>query len=315
MAQLDSRVSLKQLRYFVSVVEHHGFSAAARVLHVAQPSLSRQIALLEAALDEQLFVRHAEGTATTDAGVRLYGLARSVIERVNGAQAEVRGQERTPEGKVSIVLPAIGGNDLVVEVVQACKTELPLVELQVVDGLSTQNGQLLASGLVDFGVVPNGEEIPGLNYEPLFTEHLFLVRNHPRGKQGAGEEISFADASAVPLVLGPRDTHMRTYLEHMAGSLGLTLNVVHEQQTVGVIAAFVRGGLAGTVSNWPSICDLIPPKTALIQRVVAPPLGRQVAIGYPSARPMNHAASAAYRIVRRLVLARLHSGQWRGEPL
>ena len=50
MAALESLVSLRQLRYFVCVVEQKGFTPAAAILHVAQPSLSRQIAQLEAAI-------------------------------------------------------------------------------------------------------------------------------------------------------------------------------------------------------------------------------------------------------------------------
>ena len=315
MAQLESLLTLRQLRYFVSVVEHHGFSAAARALHVAQPSLSRQIAQVETALDERLLVRHADGVATTDAGQRLYGLARTILDRVNGAQAEVRGEERTPTGQVSVALPAMGGMDMVAEVVQVCQAELPLVDLTVIDGMSAQNSQLLSSGLVDFGVVPDAEQIPGLSFEHLFIENIYLVRAQAEGLAAAPPEISLADAFALPLVLGPRNSHLRMYLEHMAATQGVALNVVHEQQSMGVITAFVRAGLGATLANWPSLSDYMTPQFVLVQRIVDPPLGRRISIGYPVNRPLNHAAMATYRIVKRLLLARLSGGRWRGEPL
>lgn len=314
MAQLESTLSLRQLRYFLAIVEHHSFSAAARALHVAQPSLSRQVALLEAALDEHLLVRHAEGVSVTDAGSRLYSLARDVLERVNGAQTEIRGQTREPEGRVSIVVPAVVGNELMAALVKVCKKELPRVGLEVIDGFSSPNAHLLASGLADLGVVPNAEEIPGLHYEPLFTEHIYLVRSDVEDISSAPEQVSFADACAAPLVLGPRNSHLRGYLEHMAASQGVRLNLVYEQNSVGVMAAFVRSGLAATLSNWPGVVDYMPLGTALVQRVVDPPLGRVISLGHPAARPLNHASQAVYRIVRRLLLERLHSGQWRGVP-
>lgn len=315
MSQLDSLLTLRQLRYFLSVFEHRSFSAAARALLVAQPSLSRQIGQIEAALDERLLVRHADGVVPTEAGERLYHLARTILDQVNGARAEVRGEQRTPQGKVAMALPAMAGYNLMAQVVQVCKAELPQVELQVIDGFSTLNSQLLEAGLVDFGVMPDAEEIPGLHFEPLFTEHLYLVSSAGTDHHPVRAEVGLAEAFATPLVLGPRATHLRRYLEHTASTHGLALNVVREQQSMGVIAAFVRAGLGATVANWPSIAENVVLPAAHIQRIVDPPLGRLVAIGHPSARPLNHAAAAVYAIVKRLLLAARAGGQWRGEPI
>lgn len=315
MNQLDSLLTLRQLRYFLSVVEHRSFSAAARALYVAQPSLSRQVAQLEQALGEPLLVRHADGVSITEAGERLYLMARQLLDRVNGAAAEIRGEARAPEGKVSLALPALAGNDTVAEVVKTCKDELPLVELKVIDGLSAHNAQLLNSGLVDFGVVPDAEQIPNLQYETLFAESLFLVRARTSQSQDPLCEVSLAEVCALPLVMGPRETHLRTFIEHVVSSHGLRLQVLYEQQSIGVIAAFVHAGLAATVSNWPAISEFFDARSVVIQRIVDPPLSRPVAIGYPAARPLNHAAQAVYAIVKRLLLARWTDGRWRGDAL
>ena len=101
MNQLDSLLTLRQLRYFLSVVEHRSFSAAARALYVAQPSLSRQVAQLEQALGEPLLVRHADGVSITEAGERLYLMARQLLDRVKAEIADVAKVESEPrlEGK------------------------------------------------------------------------------------------------------------------------------------------------------------------------------------------------------------------------
>lgn len=309
---LETRISLKQLRYFVDVVEQRGFTAAARVLHIAQPALSRQIAQLEDDLGERLLVRQSDGVVPTDTGMRLYDLARAILERVNGAREEVRGEQSEPQGRVSVALPTTGGTDLITELVRVCAIELPKVTLQVIDGVSTQTGHVLESGMVDFGVVPNADEVPGIEFEPLFHEHLFLVRR----AEGSGvqpAEVPFATVVSTPLVMGPRSMHLRRYLEQQASARGLAIQLAHEQRSANTIAGFVRAGLAATVTNWPSMREFFPDGHVIAQRIVQPDLCRTIAIGHAAARPLNRAARATYDVLRRLLLDRAKDGRWRGE--
>ena len=61
-------MTLQQLRYFLAAAEHGSFTAAARSLYIAQPSLSEQVRQLEAELGVDLFVRAGRGIALTEAG-------------------------------------------------------------------------------------------------------------------------------------------------------------------------------------------------------------------------------------------------------
>lgn len=308
---LESRVSLRQLRYFVDVVEQRGFTAAARVLHVAQPALSRQVAQLEDDLGEQLLVRLSDGVIPTEAGRRLYDLARAVLERVNGAREEVQGRPSEPQGRVSVALPSTGGTDLITELVRRCAQELPKVSLQIIDGVSMQTGHVIESGMVDIGVVPNADEVPGIEAEPLFTEHLFLVRRAGGPVQPA--EIPLSRLAELPLVLAPRTLHMRRYLDRQAAARGLTLNLVHEQRSPNTIAGFVLAGLGATVTNWPSVREFFPDGHVIAQRIVQPELCRTVVIGHAAARPLTQAARATYDLLKALLLARVRDGRWRGD--
>ncbi len=312
MALLESVLSLRQLRYFACVVEQRGFTSAGAVLHVAQPALSRQIALLEEAFGEQLLVRLPNGVQPTEAGRRLYGLARDVLERVNGAQAELRGLDLEPQGRVAVALPASSGVKLITDIIKTCKAELPLVDLQVLDGISTHSGHVLESGLVDFAVVPNADEVAGITAEDLFREHLFLVRTHPQASREP-PEIALTAIGQMPLVLGPRSTHLRRVVEKAAVAQGMALNLRYEQRTLTTIAGFVRAGLAATISNWPGIVENTLSGTMLVQRIVQPELSRTISMAYTTARPLNHAAKATYLLVKRLVHAHVADGSWRGE--
>ena len=75
------RYSLRQLRYFVVTAEVLSFTAAARRLHISQPSISTALADLEVSFGVQLFIRHhASGLSLTQAGRDLLGQARNLLK-------------------------------------------------------------------------------------------------------------------------------------------------------------------------------------------------------------------------------------------
>jgi LysR family nitrogen assimilation transcriptional regulator len=78
-------VDLKQLEYFVTVVDVGGFSRAARLLGVAQPAISRQVRGLELELRQTLLLRNGRGAVPTEAGKRLLLHARSILLQVERA--------------------------------------------------------------------------------------------------------------------------------------------------------------------------------------------------------------------------------------
>lgn len=311
MASLESLISLRQMRYFVCVVEQKGFTPAAAILHVAQPSLSRQIAQLEEAVEEQLLIRTPSGIIPTAAGFKVYQTARDLLDVVNGLGDAVRGSEHEPEGRVAIALPATSGTDFIADVIKTCKHEIPKVELHVQDTISALTSQALSSGLVDFGVLPNADEVQGIEAEPIFKEWLYLT-TAVEGRKRIPAEVALSDLSKGPLVLGPRTMHLRRYIERVASEHGVSLDVRYEQHTIGTIIGVVRAGLASTVSNWPSAVDNFPVGEFTLRKIINPEIHRIIAIAHPVDRPLRHPAKAAYNIVKRLLIERVKDGRWRG---
>lgn len=312
MASLESLISLRQMRYFVCVVEQKGFNSAAALLHIAQPSLSRQIAQMEDAIEEQLLIRTPTGIIPTEAGLQVYQTIRDLLDVVNGLGDAVRGSQKEPEGRVAIALPATCGAEFIADVIKTCKLEIPKVDLHVQDTISALTSQALSSSLVDFGVLPNADEVQGIEAEPIFKEWLYLTTGI-EGRKRIPAEIPFAEMSKQSLVLGPRAMHLRRYIERVANELGMSLNVRYEQQSIGTVTGVVCAGLASTVTNWPSAVNNLPVGAFVFQKIVDPELHRVIAIAHPLDRPLRHPAKAAYDIVKRLLIERVKDGRWRGE--
>jgi LysR family nitrogen assimilation transcriptional regulator len=90
-------MELRQLRYFVAIVDHGSLSRAALVLHVAQPALTQQLRQLEDELGAQLLHRSAQGVTSTDAGRLFYQHALAILKQVADARSAVaQSTERPP---------------------------------------------------------------------------------------------------------------------------------------------------------------------------------------------------------------------------
>jgi LysR family nitrogen assimilation transcriptional regulator len=98
-------MDLKQLGYFVEVCESGSFSKAGVRLNLAQPSISRQVALLETELGQRLLERNGRGVQPTEAGQALLTHARVMLAAAMQARHEIREMTSEPAGKVVIGLP------------------------------------------------------------------------------------------------------------------------------------------------------------------------------------------------------------------
>jgi len=123
-------MNFKQLEYFSAVAEANSISKAARSLHVAQPPISRQIAMLEDELGVCLFLRNNKGVELTEAGRSLYQQSqhmfqnfRMMVDSVRDVDAGLRGQL-----KIGIVY---SNTPVVMDYLKAYHAEYPQVELYI----------------------------------------------------------------------------------------------------------------------------------------------------------------------------------------
>lgn len=301
-------MTLKQLRYLIAIAEAGSFSAAARKAYIAQPALSRQIGMLESELEVQLLLRQHDGVDLTDAGRRLYEVARSVIQKIDSVKDEIVSTRGNPRGRVSIAIPVTSSALLLPAIIRRAREKFEGIELVVRDGLSKEGGEAIELGKVDFGIVPNAEELEGVIAEPIFIERLYWVGR--QAPEGDGETITLADAAAQPLVMPPRSLHLRRRIEQAAMAAGVELDVRYEQQSAYGIAGLVASGLASTISNWPPIDA---PSREMARRIVEPEILRTVSIAHSAHKPLSFAASCIHDLVRELLVECVRNGDWKGE--
>jgi len=301
-------MTLKQLRYLVAIAEAGSFSNAARRAFIAQPALSRQIGLLESELEMQLLARQHDGIELTDAGRQLYEVARSVIQKLDSVKDELKSSRGNPMGHVAISIPATASSLLLPTIITQAQAKFPGIKLTIWDGLSREGGQAIELGKVDFGVVPNAEELEHVIAEPVFTEDLYWVGTPVH--EADHSSITLAEAAATRLVMPPRALHLRRRIEQAAMETGVTLDSSYEQQSAPGISSLVRAGLAATISNWPPLTELLEPISARL--IVEPRITRTISLAYSQHKPLSFAATCMRDLVRGILVEAGVDDRWKG---
>ena len=146
-------MELQQLRYFIAVADSGKFTAAARDLHVAQPSISKQLRKLEDELGAALLERRRTGVVLTDAGAILLPWAKRMLADLDGARSEVAGLATLEGGRLSVGATPSLSTVLLPRVLAAFHAEHPGITLSVVEAGSRDLVDRLAAGDLDLALV------------------------------------------------------------------------------------------------------------------------------------------------------------------
>ncbi len=168
-------MELRQLEYFVAVVETGSFSQAAERCSVAQPSLSQQIIKLEKELGYPLFERLGRRIAITDAGNLLYPRAKSILSDVQHAKHSIMSDSSSDRGSLSVgIIPTLGPY-LLYETVTQFKQQYPDVKLEIREDMTQGIMNQLLNAELDIGFVSLPIENKQIVTDKLFLEPLYVA--------------------------------------------------------------------------------------------------------------------------------------------
>lgn len=155
-------MELRTLQYFFTVAQEESFSRAAIVMHVTQPTLSRQIALLEEELGITLFQRSTRRVMLTDEGRLLRRRAEELLSLAKKTEQELTQQDDELEGTISIGSGELDAFSMLAECIKSFSERYSKVNFNIVTGTADVIKDRLENGLVDIGVL----------LEPIDTEKL-----------------------------------------------------------------------------------------------------------------------------------------------
>lgn len=288
-------MQIQQLAYFVAVAEHRHFTRAAQAQHVAQPSLSKQIAALEAELGGPLFSRARGNIALTPAGEALLPLAERVLADLELAQTTVRDVVGLKRGSLRLGATPSLSTALLPAALRRYQQRYPGIRLLLEEGGSRDLVGHLANGALDVALIilPLRPTDPSLQTVPLLNEPL-VVAVPPRHPLVALKSVHITDLRDVPLVMFREGYDLRAVTLAACRQAGFEPILAVEGGEMDAVLQMVQAGLGASIV--PTMVAAGMPNLRLLP-LSRPQLTRTVAVAHR--RDVSLQASAS-RFVRML---------------
>lgn len=237
-------MELHHLRYFEAVARHGHVTKAAQELHIAQPSLSKQIQVLEVELGVRLFNRVGRRIELTDAGQVFLRYTRRILAEVNEARAALQQLGDLTHGRVSIGASPTVGAHLLPQALAEFNQQYSGIELEFHEAGAGDLVVLLDEGTVDLVVVSlelvgNAKKIASAE---LFTEDLVIATasNH---RLAQAESVVAADLAQEGFILFRRGYELRERTLQLCYAAGFEPHITLDGAEMDTVLRFAAAGL------------------------------------------------------------------------
>lgn len=289
-------MELRQLEYFLMLCEEMQFTRAAERLHIAQPTLSQQIKVLEKEVDTPLFHRIGKKIILTEAGHILYRQAQTIFQTLHSTKLQMQQLASLEKGLLRIgALPGELTN-LVSDLVLKFMQKYPHIQITVTSGEDIH--QLIKNNTIDFGfsfspLIENYDE--HFVEIPLYTEQFCYVENkHTNDQQ---QPVKLRNILNEPLVLFPNTHLCRRILNAAAKSDKLTIEPKFETSSIPAIFQFVEKGLGGTIVA-KTLFELHASDKLQAHTIEHPMLERETLLIYQKERQQSPAFKAFFELLK-----------------
>lgn len=305
-------MDVRQLRYFVTIVDFGSLGKAAEKLYVAQPSLSQQIARLEEDLGVALLVRSPQGVKPTAAGQAMYRHARLVLRQMEQLRQEVKDGTSAESGTVAVGFPTTMVSILALPVFERVRARYPGIRLQFFESMSGYISELLANGRLDLAILFRDSNTPGVTALPVLDEELYVLGETGGGRRSTARTCSLAELNGVPMVAPSVANGLRVLLERTFLRENVDLNIVADIDSLPTLLSIAESGAACTILPASSVMQRAAGGRLRMRRIVAPEIRRPASLCWSNTLPANSAAIAVRRTIVELISELAAQQAWTG---
>jgi LysR family transcriptional regulator, nitrogen assimilation regulatory protein len=304
-------MDLRQLRYFVGIVQAGSVSRAADRLHVAQSAISHHLGMLEAELDRKLVKRGPKGILLTEAGSVLYRHAEAILRHLEFAKRDSQSApNKVPSGRVSIGLPHAIASILSYELFVRVRSVYPQIALHLSDGNSSLLRERLLNGRLDIAVLFADRHERGLAVEPLLLDELFYVTADPDTTP-----IRLAEVTQRPLLECGPGSNSRHVAEAAFKQNGIIVTPIAEFDTLSALRSAIASGIGNAILSWSALYDGDREILLNHRRIADAKLVRTIALCFSEVVERTSAIDAVAETLKSLVRELVARGTWQGVSL
>ena len=275
-------MEIRVLRYFLAVAREENMTKASEILHLTQPTLSRQIAGLEEEMGVQLFIRGSRKLTLTEDGMLLRRRAEEIIELVEKTERELAEPDEETEGCVTIGCGDLQAVQVLADIIRSFQEKYPRVVFDLYTAAADSVKERMDRGLTDIGVMLEPVEMEKYRFIRLEGSEHWTVLLHPEDPLAEKAYVTPEDLASVPLIL-PCRMNVQNELAGWFGDYYKNLSVRFTSNLPANSAVMVKNRLgcalviSGAAGMWDKeqiICKPLSPEltasSALVWRRMAP---------------------------------------------
>lgn len=305
-------MDLKQLKYFIAIVEEGSFTKAAARLHVAQPSLSLHVKNMEAALGVSLLLRGSNGITATDAGNLLVQKSRLLLDQFGQIQDDVRSLGHAPSGSVRLGLPGTISDILAAPLITRCYDRYPKIKIIIAEAMSGFVNQWLHEGRIDMAILYTDRKEASIQSQALLAEELVLLMPPSQKKS---QRTALELLQSTPLIL-PSNAHgLRQMLNQSFREQPISLDPIIEVDSYANIKHLVAEGYGLSILPNHAVAAEAEQGRLTLKRFPAPRLWRSAYLTRLTGRSQTQAITVVQSLIKDTVVDLVSQGQWIGAKL
>ncbi|EAM2933144.1 tricarballylate utilization LysR family transcriptional regulator TcuR [Salmonella enterica] len=305
-------MELRQLRYFVRIIETGSMGSAAQDLDIGVSALSQQMSRLENELAIRLLQRTSRGVTPTNAGLAFYSQAQLALRHADDAILAAR--EARLSGHVSVGMAPSTASILGIPFIHAMQENYADVRLHVVESLSGNLERMINTRQIDLAIVFQKDKILRWSARPILEEQLFLIGSHALLAALPDNPITPEQLAGIPLIMPSQEHGLRGRLDAVCQEHALNVEIVAEIDGLALLMRAVRDGLGATLQPGAAISHLDNDALRVIG-VHNPVLSRPNFLVSLSDDELTPAGLAARVVLTKVMRQLVDAGEWPGATL
>lgn len=235
------------LKYFLLVAREENITKAANLLHLTQPTLSRQLMQLEEELGVQLFRRSKHRIILTEEGMLLRRRAEEIVALADKTKDDLQRREQQLSGTVAVGSGELQSSRFLAQLLTAFQEKNPLVSFAIYSGNSDNIKERIERGLLDVGLLQEPVDITKYRFVRTPGREQWGVLVREDSELASRERVGPADLAAVPLILPERET-VQNELLNWFGPYAERLHVTATGNLLYNLASLARDSGSGVLT-------------------------------------------------------------------
>lgn len=235
----ENQMELRVLQYFLAAAREENITKAAALLHITQPTLSRQLMQMEDELGVKLFRRGKHNILLTEDGMLLRRRAQEIVDLAEKTAKELKHEEEAVSGEISIGCGETQNMKPLSEMMASFQQKYPDVNFNIYTAIADDVKERLENGILDMGLLLEPVEISRYHYARMPLKEKWHVLMRRDSRLAEKQRVMPRDLAGMPLIIAKRQS-VRNVLENWFGydkeklHVISTCNLSHYNQSIMV---------------------------------------------------------------------------------